>query len=309
MSAILPDVPVAVCSVALYIGYHGWLIHRVSVKPLSTVIGITRLARRRWIAGITSKNDGSLGVLAVQTIRNYLIMSSMLATVAITLSVGVMAIVASLSKSTTTGEDLQFLGGWDGIFKLKVGALISAFVCAFVSFLEAMRYMNHAGFLMTTVKGSSDEQDKRQQVKTMTELASRMLNRGALFHTFGTRFLLYCFPILGWLFTAWALMGSTILLVVLFYALDQEASEDFGSVTQADVRNLEIAMKASREEDIEIQSIAASSKGDGTGRSSRPTRTTPSGLLSGDSSDALMAGVMPNGHERWQKEPNPSRPA
>ncbi|TPX40956.1 hypothetical protein SeMB42_g03104 [Synchytrium endobioticum] len=235
MSDILPDVPIIVGCVALYISYHGWLIRRITISPLSTVIGITRLSRKRWVAGIVNSN-GSLGILAIQTLRNYLMMSSMLATVAITLAVGIMAVVATLSKSTKSDtQDLQFLGGWDLFFKIKVAVLMATFVCAFVCFMEAMRYMNHAGFLMTGVnlKASPDDGDKAQDVKAVSKLAAKLLNQGGLFHTFGTRFLLFCFPVLAWLFSPWALLALSTLLVALFFLLDQESSAGFGHASDS----------------------------------------------------------------------------
>ncbi|TPX35266.1 hypothetical protein SmJEL517_g02210 [Synchytrium microbalum] len=262
MSA-LPDAPIVALSITAYIGYHAFLLFNVFTKPELTVIGITRKARANWIAGIMSKQDGSLGVLAIQTLRNYLMISSAMGSVAITLSVAIMAVVGSLSGKSSEGT-MTFLSGFSDVFKINIAILIATFVCAFVCFLESMRYMNHTGFIITTVPpkqpGSERSLVRPDKAKAMVLLATRMVNRGALFHTFGIRFLLYAFPVLSWLFSPWALLVTTVLLLVMCYVLDEENAEGFGGRKASEIRLLQRRLGESQDEEMEINPLSTESR-------------------------------------------------
>ncbi|CAI9777506.1 unnamed protein product [Fraxinus pennsylvanica] len=69
----------------LMVTYHIWLLHQILKHPNRTVIGINAINRRLWVRAMmedTSKN----GVLAVQTLRNNIMASTLLASTAIMLS-------------------------------------------------------------------------------------------------------------------------------------------------------------------------------------------------------------------------------
>ncbi|KAJ6874458.1 hypothetical protein NC652_034214 [Populus alba x Populus x berolinensis] len=67
------------------VAYHTWLLYRIMKHPTKTVIGINAINRRFWVRAMmedVSKN----GVLAVQTLRNNIMASTVLASTAIMLS-------------------------------------------------------------------------------------------------------------------------------------------------------------------------------------------------------------------------------
>ncbi|CAL9091931.1 unnamed protein product [Musa acuminata var. zebrina] len=74
--------------------YHLWLWHKVRSQPLSTIIGINSAGRRFWVLAIIKDNEKK-NILAVQTIRNTIMGSSLMATTSILLCSGLAAVISS----------------------------------------------------------------------------------------------------------------------------------------------------------------------------------------------------------------------
>ncbi|MCD7463365.1 hypothetical protein HAX54_050425 [Datura stramonium] len=67
------------------VGYHLWLLHRILKHPIRTVIGINSINRHFWVCAMM-EDPSKNGVLAVQTLRNNIMASTLLASTAIMLS-------------------------------------------------------------------------------------------------------------------------------------------------------------------------------------------------------------------------------
>ncbi|KAG2667530.1 hypothetical protein I3760_15G120100 [Carya illinoinensis] len=88
--------------------YHVWLFITILFNPRRTVIGLNAECRQAWVFSIMN-DPMKNGVLAVQTIRNNIMASTLLATVAITLCSLISVVVSTTitspgaaSKSTYT---------------------------------------------------------------------------------------------------------------------------------------------------------------------------------------------------------------
>lgn len=83
--------------------YHIWLVFTIRRNHTRTVIGLNAETRRHWVSSIMAdplKN----GVLAVQTIRNNIMTSSLLATTAITLCSLISVYVSNTSDSINSSS-------------------------------------------------------------------------------------------------------------------------------------------------------------------------------------------------------------
>ncbi|KAH7839618.1 hypothetical protein Vadar_006346 [Vaccinium darrowii] len=83
--------------------YHVWLLYSILRHPTTTVIALNADSRRQWVFSMTSdplKN----GVLVVQTIRNNIMASTLLATTAITLSSLISVFVSNSSSSSNASQ-------------------------------------------------------------------------------------------------------------------------------------------------------------------------------------------------------------
>jgi hypothetical protein len=100
-------------SIGALVIYHGIYFFQAHHKPDTTVFGVTRSARHRWVRDIIRRKNGILGV---QTLRNWIMMSSLLGSTSMALTVGAIAFLATMSKET----NMYIIGDYN-LFLIKVG--------------------------------------------------------------------------------------------------------------------------------------------------------------------------------------------
>ncbi|KAL2556320.1 hypothetical protein Fot_01059 [Forsythia ovata] len=69
----------------LMVSYHIWLLHQILKHPNRTIVGFNAINRRLWVRAMM-EDPSKNGVLAVQTLRNNIMASTLLASTAIMLS-------------------------------------------------------------------------------------------------------------------------------------------------------------------------------------------------------------------------------
>ena len=198
--------------IVLIIVYHVYLYFRVKHYPLSTAIGITNHARRLWTMEMRkNKRD----IVAVQTIRNQVMAATFLASTAIVISLGLFGSAFRPGTFLEVSHALNALGTKsEEVWMFKLMLLGILFFCAFFNFTLAIRYYNHASFMINTFDPDNP---------TCCDAAvSHILNRGALHNTFGMRGFYLSIPMSLWMFgPIWMLAGSVILIIILSF-LDRE---------------------------------------------------------------------------------------
>uniref|UniRef100_A0A8I6X2G6 Uncharacterized protein n=1 Tax=Hordeum vulgare subsp. vulgare TaxID=112509 RepID=A0A8I6X2G6_HORVV len=145
------DVVLVPLGLAVVAGYHLWLLYAILRHPTRTVVGLNALARKRWVAVIMANTEKN-GVLAVQTLRNNIMASTVLATTAITL-VSVISVfigaTAGRSPASPSPSPLLVYGSTTGrVFAVKYLAISLCFMLAFVCNVQAIRLYAHASFLL-----------------------------------------------------------------------------------------------------------------------------------------------------------------
>src|SRR4030042_3948267 len=102
----------------LIIVYHIQLIHQIRTRPLTTALGVTNHLRGHWVESIMEQNRD---LLAVQTLRNWVMTSSFLASTAILISLGLVSMAASPERMAGNSPSLTGLGGGHrGLWLLKL---------------------------------------------------------------------------------------------------------------------------------------------------------------------------------------------
>jgi uncharacterized membrane protein len=200
-------------SFLLLILYHLHLIYQVRTRPLTTAMGITNHLRGHWVESII-KNDRD--ILAVQTLRNWVMTSSFLASTAILISVGLVGVAASPEKMAEISPSLQELVREHRVLWLfKLMALIIDFFSIFFNFCLAIRYYNHVNFMINVPSTLAH--------KITPDYITGILNRGMLHYTLGMRGYYLGVLLVLWLFgPIWMLLGTVVLLLVLHH-LDRTA--------------------------------------------------------------------------------------
>jgi uncharacterized membrane protein len=197
----------------LIIVYHVLLIHQISTRPLTTAMGITNHLRGHWVESIM---EGERDILAVQTLRNWVMASSFLASAAILISVGLVSVAASPEKMSEISPSLQVLVRehrllW--LFKLMV--LIIDFFFIFFNFTLAIRYYNHVNFMINVPSTLAH--------KITPDYITGILNRGMRHYSMGMRGYYLGVLLVLWLFgPIWMLLGTIVMLLVLYH-LDRTA--------------------------------------------------------------------------------------
>ncbi|KAJ3027858.1 UNVERIFIED_CONTAM: hypothetical protein HDU68_002947 [Siphonaria sp. JEL0065] len=145
------NIAVTASSVLLLAVYHAWLISIVRHAPHKTVYGLSAHSRKAWVCAIMK---GNKDILAVQSLRNLIMASSILASTCVAIIFGFIAFLATVvshpESVDVNGNPLgsQFGFALDSLFGPKVMVLLLVFCIAFFCFAQSMRFYNHVGMVI-----------------------------------------------------------------------------------------------------------------------------------------------------------------
>ncbi|XP_047315899.1 uncharacterized protein LOC124919645 [Impatiens glandulifera] len=197
---------------ALFIVYNAWLLVTIIRNPKRTVIGLNAESRREWAFSMMAdplKN----GVLIVQTIRNNIMASSLMATAAITLCSLISVQVSSKSGLSSLSTEMEKgYKNFAASSSVKYLAILLCFLLAFLCNVQSVRYYAHVSFLATlpTSKGTRES----------IEYVASNLNRGAYFWSLGLRAFYLSFPLFLWVFGAIPMFVGCCVMSFVLYFLD-----------------------------------------------------------------------------------------
>lgn len=198
---------VMVATAVAILGVYHWRLWKLNrSSPMSTAMGRHRLVRTAWVDSVRGDNRD---LLAVHTLRNWIMSSTFLASTSILFALGLLGAVLATDKLSQIAHELNFLGSQDTqLLLVKVLLLVANFMIAFFNFSLAIRAFIHSGFAINLT---------REQVATLRgDVGSVELERGALHYTLGMRGYYLGIPLALWLFgPTWMLLGAALLLVIL----------------------------------------------------------------------------------------------
>jgi uncharacterized membrane protein len=195
-------------SFLLVIIYHAHLIYQVWTRPLDTAIGITNHLRGHWVESVMQEKRD---ILAVQTLRNWIMAASFLASTAILICLGLVSVAAGSEKMAEITPFLNVLVRehrvlW--LFKLMV--IIINFFIIFFNFTLAIRYFNHVNFMINVPPSLAH--------KITPEYVAGILTHATFHYTVGMRGYYIGVLLILWLFgPIWMFLGTIIMLSVLHH--------------------------------------------------------------------------------------------
>jgi len=194
---------VAFTSLITYHIRHFWQIKH---KPQLTDIGRNNLVRAKWVHTVMAERRD---ILAVQTLRNWTMAATFLASTAILVSLGALNLALSTEKMSEVSDLLNLFGSHHGtLWATKLVILAIAFFFAFFNFTLAVRYYNHVGFRVNVPAETGDQSGIQTVIK--------ILNRGAMHYHFGMRAYYIAIPLTLWLLgPSWLLLGSLVMTMIL----------------------------------------------------------------------------------------------
>ncbi|KAL2250307.1 uncharacterized protein LOC105174672 [Sesamum indicum] len=195
------------------IGYHAYLWHNFRHKPFLTSLGINTFKRRTWLRQlIHHAADDKKGMLAVQSLRNTLMYTILIASITVLITLALAALTNNAFNAnhllTTTG---LFGSQSPRIMVLKYGSASIFLVTSFFCSSMAVGYLVDANFLINAIGEFSPA------AGVYTEA---VVERGFTLAVVGNRVLCVAFPLMLWMFGPMAVALSSMALVFGLYQLD-----------------------------------------------------------------------------------------
>jgi len=196
-----------------FLVYHAVLYWYIVKHPGMTAHGQNQLARAYWVKlCIEERRD----LLVVQTLRNVMMSSSLLATTALTLSSVIAAFFIRSGEDSSKIAELTDQLSDHFTAEHKLFAMILLFMLSFFSYMQSVRITSHAG-LMFVIPNSGSTIERPSFLSN--EYISQLLFRANMYHTFGTRLFYAAFLTVLWLFgPIISCIASTLLLSLLFFS-------------------------------------------------------------------------------------------
>ena len=197
-------------SFLILIIYHVRLAYLVRRHPLTTSIGVTDHLRGHWVESVMADQRD---ILAVQTLRNWVMASSFLASTAILICLGIISVAASPERMGEITPSLNELVREHRVLWLfKLMMIIVDFFVIFFNFTLAIRSFNHVNFMINVPSTLAH--------KITPEYVAEILSHATFHYTVGMRGYYIGVLLVLWLFgPIWMLLGTLILIAVL-YRLD-----------------------------------------------------------------------------------------
>jgi len=214
MLATMQIEPILVLISLLILGvYHVHLIYQTKKDPEATSYGITGKLRYTWVQMIM---DEKRDILAVQTLRNWIMAASFFASTSILISLGSINILFSGETVPRIFHLLNIFGSRnEALWLIKVIVIVINFFFAFFNFALTIRYYNHVNFMINI---PSDRDDM-----VSAESVAKALNMGTMHYTLGMRSYYFAVPFTLWLFSPLLMLVGTIVITMFLYKLDRTA--------------------------------------------------------------------------------------
>jgi uncharacterized membrane protein len=203
-------------SAATVAAYYGFLNFKVRADPTYTVHGVNALARRLWVEHVM--RNASKDVMAVQTLRNFIMGSSLMASTAALLVIGTLTLTGQAEHIAQNWHVLNLRRSFaTELWILKVMCLLVDFIVAFFAFAMSVRLANHVVFMLNVP-------DHDAHPNLSPRAVARRLQRSGNMFAIGMRAFFFAVPLVFWLFGPYFLLLSTVGLVIALYRLDRSES-------------------------------------------------------------------------------------
>ena len=151
-------------------------------------------------------------ILAVQTLRNNIMGSTLMATTSVLLSAGLAAVISSTYSVKKPLNDGVYGAQGEFMVALKYVTILTIFLFSFFCHTLSIRFLNQLSVLICCPLEPSS-------VLT-SEYLSDLLDRGSVLNTVGNRLFYTALPLLLWIFGPVLVFLSWVTMVPVLYYLD-----------------------------------------------------------------------------------------
>jgi uncharacterized membrane protein len=180
------------------------------------------------------QDNDKKNILAVQSLRNTIMGSTLMASTAILMCAATATLMASAYFHT---ESPLFGGANQKLLCVKYMSVMLCFGFTFLCYMQSVRYINHANFLINIPLHSGDT-GCPTFIRITPDYVSNVLAKGCNFFTVGTRSFYVAFPLLLWFFSPIPVLVTCVGLVPLLFYLDTADidAEDGGFICKSNLQ-------------------------------------------------------------------------
>jgi len=223
------DIVAFALSVLSVAAYYFFLNMKVREDPTYTIHGVHELARRLWVANIM-RNPDKCGDMGVQTLRNWIMGSTLMASTAAILIIGTLTLSGQAENITRSWHVLSMGSTASAeLWIIKVMALLVTFIVAFFAFAMSVRLANHVVFMINVPEFETHS-------NLSPESVARRLHRSGTMFSIGMRAFLFAIPLVFWLFGPYFLLTASAGLIIALYRLDRSESDGVMHIGPADMQ-------------------------------------------------------------------------
>uniref|UniRef100_A0A7N1A6M2 DUF599 domain-containing protein n=1 Tax=Kalanchoe fedtschenkoi TaxID=63787 RepID=A0A7N1A6M2_KALFE len=161
------------------------------------------------------KDNEKKNILAVQTLRNMIMGSTLMATTSILLCCGLAAVISSTYSVKKPLNDSVLGGHGELMIAVKYVTLLVFFLLSFVSHTLGIRFINQVNFLINAPPDPTG-----CCFAVTAEYVGELLERGFMLNTVGNRIFYVALPLLLWIFGPVLVLLGSVCLVPVLYNLD-----------------------------------------------------------------------------------------
>jgi uncharacterized membrane protein len=210
-----PDLLALAISALMIAAYYFYLRFRVRQDPTYSIHVVNEAARRLWVQHVMA--NPSRDVMAVQTLRNFIMVGILMVSTATLLIIGTLTLSGQADIIARSWHAINLLGPPSAeLWTVKVMCLLADFLVAFFAFTMAIRLANHVLFMINVPAELREDNGA-----LAPEAVARRLNRAGYMIAVGIRSLLVAVPLVFWLFGPAFLVIATVGLLIVLYRLDR----------------------------------------------------------------------------------------
>ncbi|KAJ0088027.1 hypothetical protein Patl1_31558 [Pistacia atlantica] len=208
---LLLDSVLVPLSLFLIVGYHVNLWCYFKIKPSRITIGIEALRRKEWFMNM-KEGDDKKAMLAVQSLRNTLLTTTIAATIAILVELALAALTNNTYNASRIFQSVILepqSGNGGRIFALKFGSTSFFLLASFFCSALGLGLLIDANFLVSAPEEFS-----------FPAYTQMVFEQGFMMAFIGNRILCMCFPLLLWMFGPLPVALCSVALVWGLYVRD-----------------------------------------------------------------------------------------
>ena len=194
---------------ALLVGYMLYASGASRRHPECTHQGRSNRLRRAWVESVRA---GSKDALAIETLRNWVMSTTLFASTCILIGLGIISMTFAGLDLAEPSQALSWVPSNVDIVRVKLLLLAALFFAGFMQFLLALRYYNQAGFVINLPDGFFNGPPAQPIAAT--------LDRAGDYYNRGTRVFILAVPFVLWLIGPDWFLGGVLIALLLLYRFD-----------------------------------------------------------------------------------------